>query len=113
MRETKKREAGPSEAAGPDAEGTKGRRSVTGGIIAPAWYFKEALDIKEAAEYTGFSVPGLYDLTYKKKVPFYKPSGKKIYFKRSELDIFIFRNKCSADYELSERADAILNREER
>jgi excisionase family DNA binding protein len=80
-------------------------------IIAPSYYFKEALTIDEASEYTGLSSGTIYVLTHEKRIPFYKPFGRKIYFKRSELDGFIFRNKQSADYEISKAADAILNGE--
>jgi excisionase family DNA binding protein len=78
-------------------------------ITAPAYYFKEGLTVREAAEYTGISSGTLYVLTHGRKIPFYKPLGKKIYFKRSELDNFMFRNKQPADYEISEAADAKLN----
>jgi excisionase family DNA binding protein len=80
-------------------------------ITAPAYYFKEALTVEEASEYTGLSSGTLYVLTHEKRIPFYKPLGKKIYFKRTELDGFMFRNKQSADYEVSAAADAILNGE--
>jgi excisionase family DNA binding protein len=89
----------------------KSQAVITNTITAPSYYFKEALDIEEAAEYTGLSNGTLYTLTHEKRIPYYKPLGKKIYFKRTELDGFMFRNKQSADYEVSEKADAILNGE--
>jgi excisionase family DNA binding protein len=84
---------------------------VNNNITAPTYYFKEPLSVGEASEYTGLSVGTLYILTHEKRIPFYKPLGKKIYFKRTELDGFMFRNKKYADYEVSEKADAILNGE--
>jgi excisionase family DNA binding protein len=85
--------------------------TISNQITAPSYYFKEALTVEEASEYTGLSSGTLYVLTHEKRIPFYKPLGKKIYFKRAELDGFMFRNKQSADYEVSEKADAILNGE--
>jgi excisionase family DNA binding protein len=82
---------------------------ITNQIAAPAYYFKEALTVEEASEYTGLSSGTLYVLAHDRRIPSYKPLGKKIYFKRAELDGFMFRNKRSADYEISEQADAILN----
>jgi excisionase family DNA binding protein len=90
-------------------EGAREPGVISNVIKAPAYYFKEVLDVEEAAEYTGLSVGTLYGLTHRKRIPFYKPLYKKLYFKRSELEAFIFRNKQSADYEIAEQADAILN----
>jgi excisionase family DNA binding protein len=84
---------------------------INNNIIAPAYYFKEALTIGEASEYTGLSNGTLYVLAHERRIPSYKPLGKKIYFKRTELDAFMFRNKRPADYEVSAAADAFLNRE--
>jgi excisionase family DNA binding protein len=82
-------------------------------ITAPAYYFKEVLTIKEAAAYVGVSVGGMSQYVFYKKVPHYKPTGLRgpVYFKKSELDSFMLRNKKCADYELSEKADAFLNKE--
>jgi excisionase family DNA binding protein len=86
---------------------------INNNITAPAYYFKEALTVEEASEYTGLSSGTIYILTHEKRIPFYKPLGKKIYFKRAELDTFMLRNRHTADYEVSEQADAILNKEAR
>jgi excisionase family DNA binding protein len=89
----------------------KGQAVINNTITAPSYYFKEALTVEEASEYTGISSGTLYVLTHEKRIPVYRPLRKKIYFKRTELDTFMFRNKQSADYELSEQADAKLNGE--
>jgi excisionase family DNA binding protein len=80
-------------------------------IKAPAYFFKEPLTIEEAAEFMGLSAGTLYQLAHKKQIPFYKPFGKKNYFKKSELEAFLFRNKTAAEHELSTKADAVLNKE--
>jgi excisionase family DNA binding protein len=85
--------------------------AVTNQITAPSYYFKEALSVEEASEYTGLSAGTLYILAHERRIPFYKPLVKKVYFKKGELDAFMFRNKRPADYEVSEQADAILNGE--
>jgi hypothetical protein len=55
----------------------------------------------------------LYELVRKKQIPHYKGQGGRgrIFFKQSELEEFIFRKRISANYEVSEKADAILNGE--
>jgi len=60
---------------------------------------KTALSISEAAVFTGLSKNYLYKLVSKKRIPFYKPCGGRIFFKENELEKFIFRNRQSADYE--------------
>ncbi len=59
---------------------------------------KETLDFEECALYINQSRSYLYKLTSQGLIPHYKPNGKKIYFKRSELDKWVLKNKVySAD----------------
>ena len=53
---------------------------------------KVFLTSKEAADYLGLKMGGLYDLTKNKKIPFHKPNGKKLLFKRDELDAWVVRS---------------------
>lgn len=48
---------------------------------------------KQAAEYLGMTYAGLRRLTSKKLVPFYKPSGKQLYFLKQELDQWLIDSK--------------------
>lgn len=50
------------------------------------------LTLNETAEYLKLSQKHLYRLTYQKKIPFYKPCGKVIYFFKRELEMWIKRN---------------------
>jgi excisionase family DNA binding protein len=67
------------------------------------------LNITEAANFVGLKPSYLYKLIHLKKIPFYKPTGGRVFFRREELEQFIFRGRIAADYELSEKADRILN----
>jgi|LSPZ01.1.fsa_nt_gi excisionase family DNA binding protein len=69
------------------------------------------LSMKDAMEFTGYSRSYLYQLTHYRKIPYHKPNGGRIFFKRSELEEFVFGGKNSADFEMSRTADAILNGE--
>jgi excisionase family DNA binding protein len=69
------------------------------------------IGIKEAMEFTGYSRSYLYKLIHFNKIPCYKPGEGKVFFKPGELAEFVYRNKKAADYEISEKADAILNGE--
>ncbi len=51
---------------------------------------KKPLNLKEASAYLGFRPSYLYKLTHKKIIPFHKPSGKMLFFSKSELDEWIF-----------------------
>jgi excisionase family DNA binding protein len=64
---------------------------------------KEALNFKEACEYLEVSSSHLYKLTSGGTIPFYKPNGKKIYFKLCELNNWIFQNRCSTVSEIKKR----------
>jgi excisionase family DNA binding protein len=65
---------------------------------------KETLDFEETALYINLSHSYLYKLTSQSLISFYKPSGKKIYFKRSELDDWVLKNKVYSATELEEKA---------
>jgi excisionase family DNA binding protein len=52
----------------------------------------ETLPFKKACQYLNISSSYLYKLTYQGKIPHYKPSGKKIYFSKRELDNWIKTN---------------------
>lgn len=61
---------------------------------------KEILTLDEAVAYLKISKSYLYKLTHRKEIPFYKPSGKLIYFKKSELDDWVLRNRESNSNEI-------------
>ena len=50
---------------------------------------KEMLTIDEAASY-------LYIMTCKKQIPYYKPNGKRLYFKKTELNEWLQSNRVSS-----------------
>lgn len=55
------------------------------------------LNFKEACAYLGFAPSYLYKLTYRKIIPHYKPSGKMLFFSKTELDEWIFSKEQSAE----------------
>lgn len=64
-------------------------------------FHKEHLSLKEAAMYLSLSESALYKLKDAGMIPFYKPNGK-IYFKRRELDAWIYESRVSSSKELEE-----------
>jgi excisionase family DNA binding protein len=80
--------------------------------VRPAARAKETpICIGEVAELTGFSLSYIYKLTHWKRIPCYKPTNGRLFFYESEVLDFLARNRQDADYEASEKANAILNGE--
>jgi excisionase family DNA binding protein len=71
---------------------------------------KEVLNMKDASFYLELSISHLYKLTCSNKIPFYKPNGKKLYFKRAELDEWLLRNRSITTYEIEVEAANYLMR---
>jgi len=64
------------------------------------------LNIEQAAAFLNFKTSYVYNLVHYGKLPAYKPSGKKLLFKISDLEKFAYGNKVGGH---SERAEEILN----
>lgn len=72
---------------------------------------KEVLNMVEASKYLELSVSHLYKLTSAGTIPYYKPNGKKLYFKRTELDAWLLRNRSKTKEEIErEAADYLLKK---
>ncbi len=54
---------------------------------------KDVLSFREAQMYLDVSKSFLYKITASKGITFFKPSGKLIYFKKSDLDEWLLHNK--------------------
>ena len=54
---------------------------------------KTVLSVAEACDYLGITESHMYKLTSGGKIPHYKPTGKLIYFCRSELDDWLLHNR--------------------
>lgn len=67
-------------------------------------YQKEVLNMVEASKYLELSVSHLYKLTSAGTIPYYKPNGKKLYFKRTELDAWLLRNRSTTKEEIEQQA---------
>ncbi|MFL0070083.1 helix-turn-helix domain-containing protein [Tenacibaculum maritimum] len=65
---------------------------------------KQVLNLNEAAKYLDISKSHLYKLTSRKEIPFYCPQGKRLYFKKDELDQWLTRNRSASLAELETRA---------
>jgi len=69
---------------------------------------KTVLNFEEASVYTGLSKSHLYKLTSTGGIPCYKPTGKKLYFNKEELDEWMLRNKKLSQDEIDDKAENYL-----
>jgi excisionase family DNA binding protein len=76
------------------------------------FFQKEVLSFDEARFYldsiNGVSSSYLYKLTSARKIPHYCPTGKLIFFKRSELDAWVFKNRRKPIDEIESEAGSYL-----
>lgn len=69
---------------------------------------KTTLNFNEACKYLDVSLSHLYKLTSTKQIPHFCPQGKKLYFKREELDVWLQRNRQSAADTSIDAADLVI-----
>lgn len=65
---------------------------------------KEALTLDECSIVTGYSKNHLYRLTSQRLIPFYKPMGGTLYFKKSEIEDWLLRNRQTPQSEIDSKA---------
>lgn len=65
---------------------------------------KDVLTIDECAAYTGYAKNHIYRLTSQRAIPYYKPMGGKIVFRKSEIDEWLLRNRQATAAEIDSRA---------
>jgi excisionase family DNA binding protein len=71
---------------------------------------KERLTLEEATEYLQLSRSCLYKMTSKREIPVYSPGGKKIYFKRIELDAWVFKSRIAPVSEFEDEVEDYLSK---
>ena len=62
---------------------------------------KNILTVEGLMDYSGFSRKQIYKLTSTRRIPHYKPSGRKLFFKKDEIDEWITRGRVDPFDELS------------
>lgn len=62
------------------------------------------MSLDEAATYLHVSKSHTYQLTSKGLIAHFKPAGKKIFFRKSDLDAYLLRNRRASESELEQAA---------
>ena len=95
----------------PPADGGHGKKGRMNDETASN--VKEVMTTEEVAKYMGVSKSTIYRLTMTRQIPYYKPTGKMCYFKRSELDAWLQKNRVSTNEEIEQQALAYCMRKGR
>jgi len=56
---------------------------------------QKPLSVDDAVQFTGWKKSYIYKLVYLGKLKAYKPNNGKLFFRRTEIEEFLFRNKES------------------
>jgi excisionase family DNA binding protein len=67
---------------------------------------QKPLNVQQAAEFLGLKPSYVYNLVFFGKLTAYRPGGKRLLFKISDLEKYAYANKVGGH---SERAETILN----
>ena len=70
---------------------------------------KNILTVDGLIEYIGFSRKQIYKLTSTRAIPHYKPSGRKLLFKKDEIDEWITLGRVDTISELNNQIPEPLN----
>ena len=70
--------------------------------------YDEILSLCEASEFLKLSKSCVYKLTSAKKIPHFVPGGKKIYFKKSDLEDWLLKNRIPPNSEFEADAESYL-----
>jgi excisionase family DNA binding protein len=74
---------------------------------------KTVLNFNDTCTYLDVSPSHLYKLTSTKQIPHFCPQGKKLYFKREEMDTWLQRNRQDTTAEIDQQASGNLLRSNR
>ena len=65
---------------------------------------KNVWNYDDVVEYTGFTYGSVKNYVSRGEIPHYKPLGGKVFFKKSEIEEWLLRNRVSSNEELETKA---------
>ena len=69
---------------------------------------KNVLNIDDVVMLTGMTKGTIYQLTHQKKLPYYKPTGRSLYFNRKEVEDWMMRNRYDTIEESDSKASSYI-----
>lgn len=73
----------------------------------PTWNGNELMNVQQVSEYLTLSVQTIYGLVHKMEIPNFK-RGKRLYFKRTEIDDWIGQSRRKTRVEIEQEASNYL-----
>jgi len=70
---------------------------------------KEILSLNEAVKFLKLSKSFLYKMTSQKIIPHYIPGGKRIYFKKTDLEDWLLKNRIPPSSEFETNTECYLS----
>lgn len=70
---------------------------------------KELMTIEDLANYLSLSKSAIYKFTSKREIPFYNPGGKKIYFRKKEIDAWLDSKRMASYSETVDKVNSDLS----
>jgi excisionase family DNA binding protein len=70
---------------------------------------EEILSLNEAAKFLCASKSFMYKMTSQKIIPHYIPGGKRIYFKKSDLEDWLLKNRIPSSSEFKTNTESYLS----
>ena len=64
----------------------------------------EIFNFNDACTFLNYSKSYLYKLTHSRQIIHYKPNGKMLYFKKSDLEAWLLRNRVKTTDEIEQEA---------
>lgn len=71
---------------------------------------EEILSLNEATVFLKMSKSCLYKITSQKQIPHYVPGGKKIYFRKSDLENWLLQNRITPISEFENSTENYLSK---
>ena len=87
--------------------------SIEQRIIEQNLLQKEIMNFSEACLYLDLSSSHLYKLTSANAIPCYCPQGKKLYFRRTELDLWLTSHRNATKEEVEQQAANYITKNRR
>lgn len=69
---------------------------------------KVVWNVSDVMKYMGVTKDYVYRLTSNKLIPHYKPMGKKVFFKRTEIEEWLLTNKVNTSDDVESEVEALL-----
>jgi excisionase family DNA binding protein len=82
--------------------------SVNGSLA----HASDPMDVKDLSAYLKISVSTIYKFTSTRSIPYYK-NGKRLFFKREEINDWIFTTKINSSYEIEKEANEYIRKHPR